>query len=157
MNSCNKPELGLDMGCGENKRPGFISIDMRRTSSVDVIANARFLPFRDKSFDYVYSSHLIEHFGHREVRKVITEWVRVGGTIEIKCLYLRARSLLFFLNPLWQNVNDYHKCGFSYGLLKDLLKSAGIKDVKRVIKVAKGIPFLLDCLHVKVSNIRVDS
>ena len=156
--------LGIDIGCGDRKRPEFIGVDVRKTKAVDVIADARKLPFRDSCFDYVYSSHLIEHFSHREVKNVLIEWVRVlrkGGTIEIRCPDLRARSLLFFLNPTWQNViniygaQDYpentHKCGFSSGLLKSLLKSVGIRDVKRVIKIKgyKNLPFIPEDLHVK--------
>ncbi|MEM5854509.1 MAG: hypothetical protein QXG39_06020 [Candidatus Aenigmatarchaeota archaeon] len=41
------------------------------------------------------------------------------------------------------------KCGFSYGLLRDLLKSCGIRDIKRIIKGYKGIPFIPDCLHIR--------
>jgi predicted SAM-dependent methyltransferase len=66
----------LDIGCGEKKR-GYIRLDLRKTSSVDVVADARALPFRDEAFDYVYSSHLIEHISHREVNNVLAEWVRV--------------------------------------------------------------------------------
>jgi predicted SAM-dependent methyltransferase len=120
------------------------------------------LPFSDESSDYIFSSHVIEHFSHREVSRVLAEWVRVlkkGGTIEIRCPDLRARAFLFFLNPTLQNVKniyggqdyagDYHKCGFSYGLLKRLLESCGIRDIKRMIKGYKGVPFIPDCLHVK--------
>ena len=45
--------------------------------------------------------------------------------------------------------NNYHKCGFSYGLLKRLLKSCGIRNIKRVIRGYKGIPFIPDCLHIE--------
>ncbi|MBS7635567.1 hypothetical protein KEJ34_08850, partial [Candidatus Bathyarchaeota archaeon] len=96
------------------------------------------------------------------IRSILVEWVRVlkkGEELEIRCPDLRARAFLFFLNPTWQNVKNiyggqdyegnYHKCGFSYGLLKDLLKSCGIRDVKRIFKGYKGIPFIPDCLHVK--------
>jgi len=158
----------LDIGCGESAKKGDIGLDFRKTSSVDVLADARMLPFRDESFDHVYSSHLIEHFSHREVNVVLVEWVRVlrrDGIIEIRCPDLRARSLLFFLKPSWQNLKniygaqDYvgntHKCGFSFGLLKGLLESIGIKDVKRVINGYKGVPFIPDCLHVK--GLKVES
>lgn len=162
MGEHNKAVLGLDIGCGENKRSGLIGIDLTRTASVDVIADARTLPFRDSSFDYVFSSHVIEHFSCREVTRVLAEWVHVlkkGGAIEVRCPDLRARAFLFFLNPTWQNVKNiyggqnyagnYHKCGFSYGLLKRLLESCGIRKVKRIIKGYKGIPFIPDCLHIK--------
>jgi len=152
----------LDIGCGENLKKGDIGLDFRKTSSVDIVADARMLPFKNGSFDHVYSSHLIEHFSHREVRNVLMEWIRVlkrNGIIEIRCPDLRARAFLFFLNPSWQNVRniyggqDYagncHRCGFSYGLIKSLLESCGIKNLKRAIKGVKGIPFLPDCLHVR--------
>jgi len=152
----------LDIGCGESAKKGDIGLDFRKTSSVDVVADAHMLPFKNECFDHVYSSHLIEHFGHREVINVLVEWVRVlkrNGIIEIRCPDLRARALLFFLNPSWQNVKDIygeqdyvgnqHRCGFSFGLLKHLLESCGIRDVKRIIRGYKGIPFVPDCLHVK--------
>jgi len=150
----------LDIGCGETKK-GHVGIDLRKTRCVDVVADAKMLPFKTAAFDHVYSAAVIEHFSHRQVRQVLTEWVRVlkkDGVLEIKCPDLRARALLFFLNPNWKNVKDiygsqdyegnYHKCGFSYGLLKSLLESCGITRIRRVITGYKGIPFLPDCLHI---------
>jgi len=82
-----------------------------------------------------------------------------NGIIEIRCPDLRARAFLFFLNPSWQNVKNIygeqdhvwntHRCGFSYGLLKSLLESCGIRNIKRIVKGYKGIPFIPDCLHVR--------
>lgn len=151
----------LDVGCGEFVKAD-IRVDFRKTKCVNVIADARKLPFRAESFDKVRSSDVIEHFSHREVQKVVREWTRllkVGGTLEIICPDLRARAFLLFLNPSWKNIENvyggqdyegnYHKCGFSYELLKALLNSCGIKQVKRIIKGYKGVPFIPDCLHVK--------
>lgn len=151
----------LDVGCGEMKR-GDIGVDLRKTEFVDIIADARQLPLKTESFDQVYSSAVIEHFSHREVRRVLIEWTRVlkkGGTLEIECPDLRARAFLFFLRPSWKIIQDvyggqdyegnYHKCGFSYELLKSLLESCGVGQVRRIIKGYKGIPFIPDCLHVK--------
>jgi SAM-dependent methyltransferase len=154
--------VGLDIGCGENKRAGLIGIDFRKSVTPDVVADARMLPFRDELFNYAFSSHVIEHFSHREVAEALSEWVRVlrkGGTMEIRCPDLRARALLFFLKPSWRNVKDIyggqsyvgdqHRCGFSYGLLKRSLEVHGICNVKRIIRGYKNIPFIPDCLHVK--------
>lgn len=150
----------LDIGCGETKK-GNVGVDLRKTRFVDVIADARILPFKNEAFDQVYSSAVLEHFSHRQIRSIVVEWTRVlkkDGVLEIKCPDLRARALLFFLNPNWKNVKDiyggqdyegnYHKCGFSYELLKSLLKSCGITRIRRVIKGYKGIPFIPDCLHI---------
>ncbi len=155
----------LEIGCGEQKViDGSIGVDFRRTNVVDIIADARKLPFKDSCFDQVFSSHTIEHFSHREVKEVLHEWVRVlrlGGELELRCPDLQARALIFFLRPSWKNVQNiyggqdycgnYHKCGFSYGLLKELLEQAGIKRVRRILRRRGylGVPFLPDCLHIK--------
>jgi predicted SAM-dependent methyltransferase len=91
--------LVLDIGCGENKK-GHIGIDIRETKVVDIVADARFLPFRDESFDSVYSSHTIEHFSHREVKNVLAEWVRVlkkGGVMEVRCPDPHGKIFVIFM------------------------------------------------------------
>ena len=118
--------LGLDVGCGERKKDNFVGLDIRKLPQVAIVADTRKLPLRNEAFDYMYSSHLIEHFSHREVGRILAEWVRVlkrGGILEILCPDLRARALLFFLKLSWENVKNiyrgqehkgnYHKCGFS--------------------------------------------
>jgi len=72
----------LDIGCGDRKRQGALGLDIQVTKDVDVIADARKLPFRDEAFDHVYSSHVLEHFSHREVLKVLREWIRVLKPVE---------------------------------------------------------------------------
>jgi predicted SAM-dependent methyltransferase len=154
--------LMLDIGCGESNKEGAIKIDIRKTDLVDIVADARVLPFKEESFDLVYSSHLIEHFRHYEVKNVLKEWIRVlkrGGTVEIRCPWLRVRALLFFLFPTWENViniygeqnykENFHKCGFSFKLLKELLEDCRITKIKWVRTGYKGIPFIPDCLHVR--------
>ena len=163
----SEKKLVLNIGCGEKKMENAIGLDIRETKSVDIIADAHQLPFKDEIFDLVYSSHLIEHFSHLEIAGVVKEWVRVlkkAGTIEIRCPWLRVRALIFFLRPTWENVRniyggqehegDFHKCGFSFTLLKGLLENCEIIKVKRVIERGyKGLPFLSD-LHVKgVKNV----
>lgn len=153
----------LEIGCGEKKVFGdSIALDIRKTSKVDVIANAQNLPFATNSLDHIYCDQVIEHFSHRDVGDVLREWARVlrpGGIMEIRCPDLRMRALLTFLHPNWQNIRniygeqDYpentHRCGFSFNLIKNLLEEIGIEQIKRVYKGYLGIPFIPDCLHVK--------
>ena len=72
----------LDIGCGDRKRQGALGLDIQVTKDVDVIADARKLPFRDEAFDHVYSSHVLEYFSHREVLKVLRKWIRVLKPVE---------------------------------------------------------------------------
>ena len=120
------------------------------------------MPFKDNCFHHVYSSHVIEHFSHIEVKDVLRGWIRVlrdGGTFELRCPDLRARALIFSLNPSWENLRNiygdqdypenYHKCGFSYKIVKDIITDYGIIKIKRIIRGHKGIPFIPDSLHIK--------
>jgi ubiquinone/menaquinone biosynthesis C-methylase UbiE len=154
--------LMLDVGCGENKYKGAIGLDSRKTKFVDVVADANHLPFKTGAFDHLYSSNTIEHFSHKDVHEILNGWVRClrkGGVLEICCPDLRARAFFFFLNPSWGNIRgiygaqdhsgNFHKCGFSYAILKSLLEASGITNVHRIIDGYKGIRFLPNCLHVK--------
>jgi SAM-dependent methyltransferase len=158
----------LDIGCGELKYDGSIGIDVRLTRSVDIIAyvgTKYYLPFRDNTFDKVYSSHVLEHFSHRETDDILKEWARVlkkNGTIEIIVPWLRIRALIFVLRPTRKEIiniyggqdyiYNYHKCGFSFGIIKYKLLSVGFNEIKLIVDgyKLKGIyiPFLPSCLHV---------
>jgi SAM-dependent methyltransferase len=48
----------------------------RRAAKVDVVSPGDCLPFDDQSYDFVFSSHVIEHFP--DPIKALREWVRVA-------------------------------------------------------------------------------
>lgn len=50
----------LDVGCGKHKR-GDVGIDYSRNSEADVIADAHYLPFKDRVFNKVISAVVFEH------------------------------------------------------------------------------------------------
>lgn len=65
----------LEIGCGEKREyPNSITLDVRKTPQVDIIADARALPFKDGSVDYLFNSHVIEHFSHIVIEDVVKEW-----------------------------------------------------------------------------------
>lgn len=93
----------LDVGCGEHKYPGAVGLDARAIEPVNVAGSATDLPFEDDTFDYLYSSHVIKHFSHRTGQEILQEWVRVlcpGGTIEIRCPWLRIRHSYLHCGPI---------------------------------------------------------
>lgn len=77
----------LDIGCGDNKFPGAIGIDARKTKQADVVANIeKGLPFNANEFDLVYSNHTLEHLDPKKLVFVIEEIWRVtniGGKIRL--------------------------------------------------------------------------
>lgn len=82
-----RSSLILDVGCGRNKRPGAIGVDVNRNTAADVVAdiNRGALPFRDSTFSQVWLVHVIEHVA--DVVATIEEvhrLTRAGGLIIIE-------------------------------------------------------------------------
>jgi len=46
------------------------------------------------------------------------------------------------------HVGNFHKSGFSNGLLKDLVRSTGIGDIRDIFEAYRGIPFIPRCIHI---------
>ena len=76
----------LDVGCGINKYPGSIGVDVNPNTRADVLCDLdRFpYPFRDGSFDGLRATHVIEHV--QDVVRTMEEFhrlVRDGGSVYI--------------------------------------------------------------------------
>lgn len=77
----------LDVGCGINKYPGAIGIDINPSTAADVICDLdRFpYPFTDRAFDSLRAIHVIEHLS--DVIRAMEEFhrlVRPGGCVRIE-------------------------------------------------------------------------
>ena len=79
--------MKLNLGCGIHTLDSYINIDGEDYPGVDSHMDLRKLPYKEESVDEVYSKDVLEHFGWREWRDVLTEWVRVirpGGVIKLR-------------------------------------------------------------------------
>ena len=77
----------LDVGCGINKYPGSVGLDINPATAADVIGDLdRFpYPFADRSFDRLRAIHVIEHL--TDVIRAMEEFhrlVRPGGRVRIE-------------------------------------------------------------------------
>jgi predicted SAM-dependent methyltransferase len=84
----NQSKTKLEIGVGNNpqKDVTWIHQDIRQLSEVDLVCDAKKLPIDNNSLTDIFASHVIEHFGWRNVRDVLVEWLRVlkvGGKLEI--------------------------------------------------------------------------
>jgi hypothetical protein len=77
----------LDLGCGPNKRPGFLGVDRRAFAGVDVVTDLTGLwPWTDESVEEIHMSHVLEHFTGVERVHIFNEMHRVlvkGGKATI--------------------------------------------------------------------------
>jgi hypothetical protein len=79
----------VNLGSGERPWDGWINVDYREMPGVEVVADARRLPFEPGSVDELASSHLVEHFREHQLRTlVVPHWrslLRPGGRLRIVC------------------------------------------------------------------------
>lgn len=146
MEKISKQKIQIHLGCGENKIPGFINIDVRKFPHIDYVTSVDKLKmFKNNSVDLIYACHVLEHFGRNEVENVLKEWYRVLKPDSILRLavpdfeklveiYLKYKDLKLLLGSLVGR-QDYpentHYIVFDFTTLSGVLKKVGFKKVYR--------------------------
>jgi len=122
-------KIKLDIGCGENKKPGFIGIDIDKNSDADIICSALELPFEDSAVSEIHCSHLVEHFTPDEAQKFFNEIYRVlkiEGTAWLKIDRDWTKRRLLRKDPT-------HKYRYNPEEIKEMVKKFRVKKVARKI------------------------
>lgn len=73
----NPETFRVDLGSGFSPKEGYFNLDAQKVPQVNIIAEARKLPFQDNTIGELRASHIIEHLSYVEVRNVLREWLRV--------------------------------------------------------------------------------
>lgn len=70
--------LKLDLGCGKNKKTGFLGVDRRKFEGVDIVTELTDpWPWKDSTVEEVHMSHVLEHFTGTERVFIFNELWRV--------------------------------------------------------------------------------
>lgn len=146
-----KTRLQLHLG-GWQVKKDWIIVNVEDRPGVDVRGNCTDLSmFPDGSAVEIYASHVYEHLGYQdELPRALDEAHRVlmpGGRLRISVPDLEILCQLFLASAHDLNAQffvqrmimggqmepfDFHKTGFSYGILTGILKTHGFKDFRRV-------------------------
>jgi SAM-dependent methyltransferase len=98
----DEPDPRLQLGCGTRPIPGWLNSDFSpRTLEAIRIDATKPLPFADDTFAHVYSEHMIEHLGHQDGERLLSEIRRVlrpGGRLRVSTPDL-GRLLALFRPP----------------------------------------------------------
>lgn len=119
-----------------------VSFDIREDVKPDVICDVRHLPVPAETFDIVFSSHTLEHFGWVNADKVLKEWSRVlkvGGELRVVVPNLRYVGQRILDDKLqgedyWvlygeqDYPKNFHAVGFTPNTLRDIVASLGIYE-----------------------------
>jgi SAM-dependent methyltransferase len=90
--------IRLNLGAGDDRRKGFISVDLR-PEVADVVCDVRKLEmYADESVDEILADDVLEHFPVDQTTDLLAEWRRVlrpGGrlTVRVPNLYLLCRGI----------------------------------------------------------------
>lgn len=105
--------LKLDVGCGQNKKKGFLGIDVISAEGVDYVLDItkKKLPLQDNTVDEVFSNHFFEHID--SPKEALEELIRVsvdGATFEIWTPYLKSNEAFllghrhFYNETIWRHI-----------------------------------------------------
>ena len=96
---CNSPIPKLQLGTSNSLIEGWLNTDVLPSSREVVYLDAtRRFPFKDNTFDYVFSEHMIEHVEYESALVMLRECFRVlkpGGRIRMSTPDLRVLVCLF--------------------------------------------------------------
>jgi ubiquinone/menaquinone biosynthesis C-methylase UbiE len=145
--------LRIGVGDIDPKQEGYLNVDIRDFPNVDVVADAKKLPFKDGEYDGVESRNLVEHFSRLEIDEVFKEWARVlkkGGTFTIETIdmgrlmdnwrKIPSEDLLDGILGKQTYPENFHKMAFTQDILKDKLFTAGLRVMEGLIFDHRNIP-----------------
>lgn len=145
--SFKKKPLKLQIGCGKEILEGWINLDMDFFKGIDLINDVRKgLPFKDKTFDYVFAEHFIEHLTRDEGKNFLKECFRIlkiDGILRISTPNLDWVWLSHYRIPASEEEKRFyseilnrafygwgHRFLYNDVVLLDLLKEAGFSEIK---------------------------
>ncbi len=126
MSSSEIKSMRLDLGCGLNKRNGYLGVDVRPLKTVDVITDIRILPveWQDK-IEEVWLDNVLEHFSN--ITEVLYEVHRV----------CKPYSIVHIRTPYFTSENAFkdftHKTFFTYDTF-DYFEGKSEKDYSNLPK-----------------------
>jgi SAM-dependent methyltransferase len=91
-------QFKLDLGCGKNKKEGFIGVDSKEFPGVDLVHDlTKPWPWPDNCVDAVHCSHFVEHLKAEERILFVNELYRV----------LKPKAQAAIICPHWASTRAY--------------------------------------------------
>lgn len=143
--------IKLNLGCGSDIKAGFFNIDIRTLTGVDFVADITNIDdlVQNGTVEEINAYDVLEHFPCVLVPRILRNWVvklKPRGKIIIRVPDL-GKILTCFKNgelTIFESQRlvfggqlhefDYHKAGFTQGMLEGLLIGAGCSEIIQVVR-----------------------
>ena len=137
----NNTLMILDIGCGRNKTPGAIGIDIDNSSDADVLhdLNSHHYPFKKNVFDRIICKQVLEHLD--SLPDVFREIHRIAKSNALLVIEVPHFSCFYAFCSL------SHKRFFSYFSLDSFLKKSGLFVIQKR-KITFHRAYRRWCLHL---------
>lgn len=125
-------EKTLDIGCGKNKIPGALGLDIDKSASPDILHDLDIYPYpiKDNEFDKIYAKHVIEHLNNPvDFMREICRILKPGGIVFIETPHFSCR--VAYSEP-------QHKLFYSYFMFNSLMKGLNLEVVEQKITFYKS-------------------
>jgi hypothetical protein len=135
MTEEKKEQLKLDLGCGANKRAGFVGVDKYQTPCVDILHDLLVYPwpFEDGSVGEVYCSHFFEHIPGLDRPRWMEELYRVlvpGAKATVITPYYKSPRATQDFTHQWPPVSEESYLYFNKAWRERNGLTHGLYDVK---------------------------
>jgi hypothetical protein len=135
----------LNIGCGYDKRPGYLNVDMDPACKPDLlIADNDFSSLPRQHFEEVLAYDVLEHIGRAQTGAALLEWVdllQVGGSLVVETSSILGVAEILSARPNYidqanfticlfgnqAHPGDFHHTGFTEATLKVQLIAAGLE------------------------------
>lgn len=156
----------LNIGCGWDKRPGYLNVDFQDFHEPDLVADARDLSILPSGFyTEIIAQDVLEHLERDEVDPALAEWARLladGGRLILRVPDIiglarvmanldtvdEQRKLIQNLYGTQAYTGDYHHAGFTELTLRHSLHSVSLS----VVEMVRKDEWMFDCVAEKVAN-----
>lgn len=143
----HKFPLKINIGCGFDKRAGYLNVDFQEFHNPDLVADVRNLNMLPSdTYEEILAQDVLEHLPIIDIETTIEEWyrlLRIGGVLKLRIpnliglLHLledtrSARNQVDLIRCLFGTQaykGDYHLSGFTSTLIENYLKEAGFAEI----------------------------
>jgi SAM-dependent methyltransferase len=116
--------FGLNLGCGHTRYQNKLNIDIDRKADLDLLADARFLPFRSGTFKEIFMDQVLEHIP--QDLKVVEEVHRVLRQPGWFVCSVPRKGMLARIDKFVLHPHEFH-ANYTEDRLGDLLSSCGFQ------------------------------